>query len=91
MAITKSQEVMKRNILRDGQIEVRVDTVFTEDGEEVGRTHNDYVLAPGGGVDGQPAQIVKTASNEWTPEVVAAFREAFAARKAKEKADRVGR
>jgi hypothetical protein len=44
--ITKRIEIGKLEILKDGQIQVRQDTVFEENGKEQIRTYHRVVLPP---------------------------------------------
>lgn len=73
MATTKRVEIGARTILPDGQIQVRQDTVFEEDGKELVRTHHRYVLEPGDPVTAEPDAVKRIAQVEWTPEVISAF------------------
>ena len=83
MALTKRTEFGSRNVLADGQIQVRVDTVIEEDGKEVARTYHRRVLAPGDDVSAQPADITRLTTIEWTPAVIAAFQAARLAAEAR--------
>ena len=82
MALTKRTEIGSREFLADGQCQVRVDTVIEEDGRELSRTHHRHVLAPGDLLAAEPDSVKRVALAAWTPEVVAAYKAAKAAREA---------
>ena len=82
MALTKRTEIGSRNVLADGQIQVRVDTVIEEDGKEISRTYHRKVLAPGGDITNEPPEVKRVATADWTPAVKAAYIAAKAAREA---------
>jgi hypothetical protein len=70
-------------ILEDGQIQLRrVRILFDADGAELSRLPWRGVLVPGEAVDAYPARIQAVCATVWTPDVVAAFAEARAAREA---------
>lgn len=74
MVMQKLVVVGSRNILEDGQIEVRYDTYGVEAGERVvGPTHSREVIRPGQDVSDKHPMIQRIAAVEHTPEVIAAF------------------
>ena len=60
-------------VLEDGQIQLREDTVFEEDGVEVIRTHRRRVLEPGTSVAAEAPRLRAICSAVWTPDVVRDF------------------
>jgi hypothetical protein len=70
--ITKSIVTGLIQILENGVLQVREDTVIDEDGVELSRTYHREVLEPGSDVSGKDAKIQAVASVIWTPEVIAA-------------------
>ena len=73
MAITQRQVVTQRNILEDGEIQVRIDTIIEDDGVEIARSYWREVVLPGQDVSGKDASIQSAAACEHTPERVAAY------------------
>ena len=60
-------------ILEDGQVQLREDTVFEEDGQEVFRSHHRRVLEPGTNVATEAPRLRAICSAVWTPDVVRDF------------------
>lgn len=75
---TERQVVGKLEILEDGQIQVRQDTVILRDGVEIHRTYHRRVLTPTlTPVDAQEdARIKAVTAGVWTPAVVEAYERA---------------
>jgi hypothetical protein len=72
--ITERLEIGKIEILPDGQIQTRQDTVIERDGVEIARTYHRRVLEPGQPVDTEAdARVATVAAVLWTPDVVKAF------------------
>ena len=82
MALTERTEIGSRDVLSDGQIQVRTDTVIERDGVEISRTYRRHVIMPGADVSGEDASVQTVANAVHTDEVIAAFRAAVAARHA---------
>jgi hypothetical protein len=79
--ITKRTEIGKIEILSDGQIQVRRDTVIEEDGVELSRRYARFVLEPSSDTSGIPDNRVQRVGQVvWTPAVVAAYAAAKSAR-----------
>ena len=76
MALTERTQIGSCEVLPDGQIQVRTDTIIEKDGEEISRSFHRHVIVPGADVSGEDATIQKVANTVHTPEVIAAFREA---------------
>ena len=74
MAITSRTEIASRQVLVDGQIQVRVDTVLERDGVEIGRTYHRHVLAPGDSITDQDPAVQRIAMAEHTPAIITAFK-----------------
>jgi hypothetical protein len=71
--ITKRIEFGKIEVLPDGQIQLRQDTVIEEDGAELSRTYHRSVLEPALSIAHPDTRVTQIATVIWTPEVVAAF------------------
>jgi hypothetical protein len=80
MALTERTEIGSREVLADGQIQVRTDTVIERDGVEISRTYHRHVVVPGQDVSGQDASVQTVANAVHTAEVIAAYQAAEAAR-----------
>lgn len=80
MALTERTEIASREVLADGQIQVRTDTIIERDGVEVSRSFHRHVISPGDDVSGEDASVQTVANAVHTDEVVAAFRAKRAAR-----------
>lgn len=74
MALTSRKEVFSRELLIDGQIQIRTDTVFEQDGIEVSRTYHRHVLAPGDSITGEDPSVQRIAMAEHTPARIAAYK-----------------
>ena len=73
MAITERTEIGSREVLADGQIQVRTDTGIERDGVEISRTYHRHVVSPGDDVSGENAAVQTVANAVWTAEVIAAY------------------
>lgn len=71
--LTKKIVIGSREVLSDGQIQVREDTVIEEDGVELSRTYRRYVVYPGESTSPMPVEVQRVAAVEHTPEVIAAY------------------
>ena len=80
MAITERTEIGSREVLTDGQIQVRTDTVIERDGVEISRTFHRHVVVPGQDISGEDTSVQTVANAVHTGEVIAAYRAAEAAR-----------
>jgi len=80
MALTERTEIASREVLADGQIQVRSDTVIERDGVEISRSIHRHVVAPGADVSGEDASVQTVANAVHTAEVIAAYQAAEAAR-----------
>ena len=79
MALTERQVIARRDVLEDGTIEVRTDTVIERDGVEISRSLHRHVIIPGADVSGEDATVQRLATVEHTPEVIAAYEAKMAA------------
>ena len=82
MALTERTEIGSREVLADGQIQVRSDTVIERDGVEISRTYHRHVVVPGGDGSGEDASVQVVANAVHTDAVIAAYEAAEAARAA---------
>ena len=76
MALTERTVIGSREVLPDGQIQVRTDTIIEKDGVEISKTFHRHVIVPGADVSGEDATVQTVANAVHTAEVIAAFREA---------------
>tara|TARA_R100000935_G_C2783668_1_gene142832 strand:- start:469 stop:756 length:288 start_codon:yes stop_codon:yes gene_type:complete len=88
MAITKSTEIAKIEVVNIWAIQVATDTVIKEDGTEISRSRHRHVLKPcsGSSTDGsdwthtdtdisaEAASVQAVANAIWTDAVVAAYK-----------------
>jgi len=79
MALTERTEISRREVLADGQIQVRTDTVIERDGVEISRSFHRHVVVPGQDVSGEDASVQTVANAVHTAEVIAAYEAAVAA------------
>ena len=80
MALTERTEIASREVLADGQIQVRTDTIIERDGVEVSRSFHRHVISPGDDVSGEDATVQTVANAVHTDAVIEAFRAKRAAR-----------
>ena len=76
MALTERTEVSRREVLADGHINVRTDTVIERDGVEISRSFHRHVVVPGQDVSGEDVSVQTVANAVHTAEVIAAFKAA---------------
>ena len=76
MALTERTEISRREVLPDGQIQVRTDTVIERDGVEICRSFRRHVVCPGDDVSNEDASVQTVANAVHTAEVIAAYRAA---------------
>jgi len=79
MALEEKTVIGSREVLPDGQIQVRTDTVIERDGVEISRTYHRHVVAPGDDVSGEDASVQTVANAVHTAEVIAAYKAAVEA------------
>ena len=76
MALTERTEIGSREVLVDGQIQVRADLIVYRDGVEIGRTYHRHVVVPGQDLTSEDESVRIVALAVHTPAVVTAYREA---------------
>ena len=74
MALTEKTVIGSRDVLEDGQIQVRQDTVIFKDGVEISRSYHRHVVAPGDDISRQDASVQVVAKAVHTPAIVAAYK-----------------
>jgi hypothetical protein len=74
MAITERTIIGSREVLPDGQIQVRTDQIIEKDGVEISRTYHRHVLAPGDSITDQDPSVQRIAMAEHTPAKIAAYK-----------------
>ena len=73
MALTERIEIGSREVLADGQIQVRTDTIIEKDGVEISRSYHRHVVVPGADVSGEDASVQTVANAVHTDAVIAAY------------------
>jgi hypothetical protein len=73
MALTERTVISLREVLADGQIQVRTDTVIERDGVEISRSYHRHVVVPGQDVSGEDASVQTVANAVHTDAVIAAY------------------
>jgi hypothetical protein len=71
--LEKHEIIDQINIMPTGAIQVRKTITVTDDGVEIGKSYNRYILNPGDSLDGQDGRIVAVANAVWTPEAIADY------------------
>tara|TARA_R100000306_G_C4371133_1_gene140018 strand:- start:681 stop:917 length:237 start_codon:yes stop_codon:yes gene_type:complete len=74
--LEKVIKIGSREILADGQIQVRHDTHILEDDVLVSVSYHREVISPGQDVSNQPEEVKRLAKLEHTDEVIKAYIEA---------------
>jgi hypothetical protein len=73
MALTERTEIGRREVLADGQIQVRTDTIIERDGVEISRSFHRHVVVPGADISGEDASVQTVANAVHTDAVIAAY------------------
>lgn len=74
MALTKETSIGSRNILSDGHIEIRYDTVIKDNGNVIaGPSYSREVIAPGQDVSGHDESIRRIALVEHSKAVIDSY------------------
>ena len=73
MALTERTVIGSREVLSDGQIQVRTDTIIERDGVEISRSFHRHVVVPGQSVSGEDASVQDVANAVHTDAVIAAY------------------
>ena len=72
--VTERQEIGRIEVLADGHIQLREDTVIERDGVEISRLYHRRALPPSATINPDEATDVKAiAAIAWTPERIAAY------------------
>ena len=74
MAITERSIISSRDVLADGQIQVRSDLIIEKDGVEISRTYHRHVVAPGDSITKEDPSVQRIAMAEHTPAKIAAYK-----------------
>jgi hypothetical protein len=74
MALNERSEIGSREVLSDGQIQVRTDTVIERDGVEISRTYHRHVVVPGQDVSKEDLSVQRLAKAEHTAARIAAYK-----------------
>ena len=80
MAITKETVIDQITVTENGIILYREATRIMEDGTELTKTYHRSSLTPAQDLTGVPDKVVAICNTAWTPEVIAAYQAAQAAR-----------
>lgn len=73
MAVTERSAEGKIEILEDGQIQYRTDSVIIRDGVEITRLFSRRVFFPGQDISSESPRLRAIANIVWTPAVIAAY------------------
>ena len=73
MALTERSVVSLREVLADGQIQVRTDLIVERDGVEISRSYHRHVVVPGADLSGEDASVQVVANAVHTDAVIAAY------------------
>tara|TARA_Y100001972_G_scaffold87838_1_gene107443 strand:+ start:228 stop:476 length:249 start_codon:yes stop_codon:yes gene_type:complete len=74
MAITKTTEVPKIEVVGTWNIQVATDTVIKEDGTEISRSRHRHVLNPDSDISKEASEVQAVANAIWTDAVKAKFK-----------------
>ena len=78
MALEKQTVVDQITVTENGAVMYREATRIVENGKELAKTYHRTCLPRGDNLTGQPANVQAIAQAAWTPEVIAAYRQAQA-------------
>ena len=74
MAITKTTEVSKIEVVNQWHVQVATDTVIKEDGTEISRSRHRHVLNPDSDISGEDSVVQAIANATWTDTVKANYK-----------------
>lgn len=75
MALTERTLIGSREILADGQIQVRTDTIIERDGVEISRTYHRHVVVPGQDLSVEDESVRVVGEAVHTDAVIKAYRD----------------
>lgn len=82
MSLSETKVIDQITVTENGTVLYREATRITRDGEQIAQTFHRTSLTPAQDLTGVPAHVVAICNVAWTPEVVAAYQAAEAARAA---------
>jgi hypothetical protein len=74
MSLTERIEIGSRDVLADGQIQVRTDTVIERDGVVLSRTYHRHVVSPGDDLSKEHPSVQRIAMAEHTPAKITTYK-----------------
>jgi hypothetical protein len=74
MAITKSIEIPKIEVVKTWAIQVATDTVIKEDGTEISRSRHRHVIYPDSDISSEATEVKAIANAAWTDTVKANYK-----------------
>jgi hypothetical protein len=74
MALSERVEIGSRDILVNGIIQVRTDTVIERDGVEISRSYHRHILLPGDSIVDEDPSVQRIALAEHTQAKIAAYK-----------------
>lgn len=74
MAITERTEIGSREVLVNGQIQVRQDTIILRDDLEISRTYHRHIVSPGDDVSREDSSVQRIAKVEHTVARITAYK-----------------
>lgn len=78
MTIEKHVSVDLIEVMESGSVNVRTSTKLVEEGRVLASSFHRHALTPGADVSGETERVRAVCMAVWTPEVVAAYKEASA-------------
>jgi hypothetical protein len=74
MAITERTEIGSRNVLINGILEIRTDSIIEKNGVEISRTYHRHVIAPGDDISREDPSVQRIAQAEHTLARITAYK-----------------
>jgi len=74
LELTEHTEIGSRDVLPDGQIKVRTDSIVMKDGVEISRTYHRHIVSPGDDLEREDPSVQRIAKAEHTPAKIAAYK-----------------
>lgn len=72
--LEKKTVIDQIEVLENGCIQIRQATKILDDGVEIGKTYQRWVLLPGDSLDGQGERVKKIAKAVWDKSVIEAYK-----------------
>lgn len=79
MSIEKTVKVDQVEVTENGCVQVRTETIITEDGQVIGKSFHRHVVAPGDDFSKEEERVQAICAATHTPEAIESFKAAIAA------------